>query len=64
MPSHGSDGRRAELLCLRADQVAAWLFGINSARIKPECREELLVYQAELMPVIDRHVRGNKAGNR
>lgn len=35
------------MLCLPADYLHGWLFGVNAGRVKPELREKLIRYQKE-----------------
>jgi hypothetical protein len=53
--SRDSIGRPQEMVCIPVSQLNAWLFGINSNRVKPESREKLLVYQAECAGVLFQH---------
>lgn len=49
-----SEGGAQESTCLRLDLVHGWLFTVDSARVKPEIRERVLVYQRECYRVLAR----------
>ena len=46
-------GRRA-VRCLLVDQLAGWLFGVETARVKPELREKMTRYRRECYRVLAR----------
>ena len=49
----GKDGKKYKMLCIPEDEVGAWLFSINSNKIKDEnIREKLLRYQKKLVTAI------------
>ena len=53
--AHDSSGRQQEMTCIPINQLNGWLFTINAKKVKPECREKLLAYQAECFNVLSRH---------
>jgi hypothetical protein len=52
------DGKQREALCLPADAIHGWLFGIDENRVKPELREKLIVYKRECYRVLARAFSG------
>lgn len=46
-----------ETCCIPLRKVAGWLASIELARVKPEAREALTLYQNEADEVLDRHFR-------
>lgn len=51
-------GGAQETTCLALRCVNGWLFGIDSARVKPELRERVLAYQRECYDVLADHFLG------
>jgi hypothetical protein len=52
-----STGGTQEMFCLPMRKIAGWLTTINVAKVKPEIREALTLYQNEADEVLDRHFR-------
>lgn len=50
-----SGGGVQETLTLPLDLLNGWLFGIDSRRVRPEVREQLIAYQEECYAVLARH---------
>lgn len=48
----GVGGGPQEMLCLPAEMLHGWLFGINVSRVKEEHREKILQYQRECYKVL------------
>lgn len=48
-------GRKQEMLCLPISKIAAFLYSINSSKVKPELRETVIAYQNECDDVLFRH---------
>lgn len=53
--SVADDGKDREMFCLSLKCVPKWLSEINVAKVKPETREKLRVYQAECRDVLAAH---------
>ena len=49
---HGADGRLREMTCLPIDLLPGWLFGVTTARVRPELREKLTRYREECFRVL------------
>lgn len=49
------------ILCLPVTRLAMWLASINPAKVKPELRSMLELYQREAADVLDRHFRNGEA---
>ncbi len=63
IPSVGTDGRKREMFCLRADRVAMWLATIDTSRLANDAaREKLELWQCQAAEVLDRWVRGEQPG--
>jgi prophage antirepressor-like protein len=58
--STGPDGKRYENFMLNLDSFAGWLFTIHASKVKPECRELLVMYQKEAAKVLRDHFFGNR----
>jgi hypothetical protein len=43
----GFDGKRYEMVCLPLIKLAAFLYSINPAKVKPELRDLVIAYQEE-----------------
>jgi hypothetical protein len=52
------DGKNYEALCLPAEYINGWLFGIEENRVKPELREKLIAYKRECYRVLARAFSG------
>jgi hypothetical protein len=52
------DGKQREALCLPAEYINGWLFGIEENRVKPELREKLIAYKRECYRVLARAFSG------
>jgi hypothetical protein len=50
--AEAAKGGNPNLLCLPLDYISGFLFGINAARVKPELRERLLIYQERCYRVL------------
>lgn len=48
MESRDSLGRSQVMFCLPIEQIGGWLYSINSNKVKPEVREQLLHFQQVL----------------
>jgi len=57
-----SEGGAQETLCVEIDQVARWLLGVNPNRVKPEIKQQLLLFQDKLQNVLYEVVFGSFAG--
>ncbi|RLD04707.1 MAG: hypothetical protein DRI65_10180, partial [Chloroflexota bacterium] len=53
MTSTGSDGKQYRMFCLPLDEIGAWLYGINSRKVKESVAPNLLRYQRHVMTYID-----------
>jgi hypothetical protein len=52
------DGKQREAICLPAEYINGWLFGIDENRVKPELREKLIAYKRECYRVLARAFSG------
>lgn len=50
-----ADGAQRDMLCVPVRQINFWLAGINPNKVKPETREEIKQYRAEVMDVLFNH---------
>jgi prophage antirepressor-like protein len=57
---HDTTGRIQESFMLNLDSFAGWLFTIHASKVKPECRELLVMYQKEAAKVLRDHFFGNR----
>lgn len=57
MPSVGGP---QETTALRLDLLNGWLFGLDAARVKPECRDAVVAYQRECFAVLHGHFYGRR----
>lgn len=55
MVTTGTDGKRYEMVCLPLTKLAAFLYTINPAKVKPELRELVIAYQEECDEVLFNH---------
>ena len=62
MTTLASDNKQREMLCINIDQVARWLLGVNPNRVKPEIKQQLLLFQDKLQNVLYEVVFGSFAG--
>jgi hypothetical protein len=58
MYSVGEDGKQREMLCIPVNEVAGWLWGINSRKVSHEIAPMLERFQRELQGVINSYIRG------
>jgi hypothetical protein len=56
------DGKQREAICLPAEYINGWLFGIDENRVKPELREKLIAYKREAYVVLAKAFMGEQAG--
>lgn len=61
MASVAEDGKSRQMLCISIDQVARWLLGINPNKVKPEIKEQLVLFQDKLQNVLYEVVFGKYA---
>lgn len=54
-------GGRRDMLCLPLEFLHGWLFGVTAARVKPEFREAVILYQREVYRVLWRAFRPDAA---
>lgn len=57
-----TDGSRRPVVCLPADMLHGWLFGVSTGRVKPENREALNTYRRECFAVLWRAFQGGELG--
>jgi len=43
----GEDGKNRDMVCLPLRKLTAWLYTVNSNKVKPELREKIISYQNE-----------------
>lgn len=55
MSATGSDGKYYEMICLPLDQINGWLFSINVNKVKPECKNKLVLYKKECHMALFNH---------
>ena len=53
-----ADGKYYEMTCLPLQMVPAWLFSLSPSRVKPELREDLILYRKECAKVLWDHWSG------
>ena len=51
----GADGRNREMACIPIHQLNGWLYTINVNRVRPEVRDNLIIYQQECSKVLFQH---------
>jgi hypothetical protein len=54
-----SDGKRVPMFCLPLDLLPGWLFGVDTARVRPELVEKLERYRAEAFRVLWQAFKGD-----
>jgi hypothetical protein len=54
--------QRRTVLCLPADMLHGWLFGVSTGRVRPEYREALNLYRAECFAVLWRAYQAGELG--
>lgn len=54
-----SDGKRVPMLCLPLDLLPGWLFGVDTARVRPELVDKLERYRAEAFRVLWQAFKGD-----
>lgn len=57
IPSAGGD---QETTVLRLELLNGWLFGIDAARVRPECRDAVQAYRRECFAVLHGHFYGRR----
>lgn len=55
MSTAGFDGKSYQMICLPLDQINGWLFSINVNKVKPECKDKLVLYKKECHEVLFNH---------
>jgi P22_AR N-terminal domain len=51
----GTDGKWYAMVCLPISQINGWLYTINANKVRPDVRENLLLYQRECQEVLFKH---------
>lgn len=49
---HTPKGGSQEMICLPLEMLPGWLFGVSSARVKPELQDKIIRYQRECFRVL------------
>lgn len=57
-----TDGSRRAVVCLPAEMLHGWLFGVSAQRVRPEYREALNTYRAECFAVLWRAYQAGDLG--
>ena len=58
MSSTGTDGKQYQMVCIPVDEVAGFLYGINSRKVAEEVAPRLLSFQRRLQTVMHEAVTG------
>lgn len=56
IPSVGRNGSSREMLCIPKNRLGAWLYGINSNRVKESVAPLLMQFQENVVSVIDAYM--------
>lgn len=59
MTTVGEDRKPREMFCIAIRHLNGWLFSISPAKVKPEIREKLRLYQLECHTVLYQHFMPN-----